>query len=1264
MNQYYANNKFEIINRSNIDYQQRYPLANAIGFELKQMDYRDWMNMCENEEAVESFSDASTAVRNALIIGTGIAWAILGVAAPLGSVVAGVLNVVIPYLWPEEAGESGTPQAQFSWDQLMTAAEELIDKNILEEVKREAIDQLRIVQSKLKDYQQAICNWRTNPDNDVYKEDVRREFDGAEDELKAAIIRFESNGYQLPLLSSYAQAANLHLLLLRDVVQYGESWGFSTTRVQQYYSNPSSIGNPGMLELLAKYTDYCVNWYNTGLNQQYQTGDWNKFNDFRREMTIVILDVVSLWPTYDPKLYPIVTKSEITRTVNTPLLGHSGNFIDLKIPISTAERNLVDIPRLFAWPYELLIEMNNSSKRATGCQHFRYNTLSDAILEGGFKGYHGDLKEYLRFNFTARHDNDVWRISTDYVPSNVPNDPSGHAYGWKFSFTKAPDQHLGYNYQFKKLSGLPCHNSPEPFDPCDPNGTPAIPNTSVPCDNMDLYSHQFSFFGAGGSLYKPELSYYSYGWTHISVDANNLLDVEKITQIPAVKAYEITGGASVIKGPGSTGGDLVKLTTNTLRQYMKINITAPSGERRYRVRIRYACDMDTTVEISMTGVYGSYTAPATTNDMSSLTYDKFRYLETVLYTYREFQDLQTLLSIYASGSTTGSFVIDKIEFIPITGSLTEYEATQSFENARKAVSALFTNARKNALRMDVTDYDVDQAANKVDCMSDDMFLKEKMMLRDQVKHAKRLSQARNLLNYGDFESPDWSNANGWKVSNSVMIQADQPISRGRYLNMPGARSIEFNNKLYPTYAYQKVEEAKLKPYTRYLVRGFVGSATELELFVTRYGKEVHDKMNIPFRSINTWNPTDSVSNRCGTGQVSAYTMPNDPCQTSTYVTNPSGIPLSSTNGWCEDKQYFVFPIDVGEIYPSADLGIGIGFKISSPEGRAQLDNIEIIEAQTLTGEALARVKKREQKWKREMEQECALTEKTVSAATQAVNALFTSPEHNRLKPTATMQDILNAEKKVNNIPYVQDPYFEEIPGMNAVIFQTLQSSVQTAFTLYNQRNVIRNGDFSSGLSNWHATAGANVQQRDGNPHVLVISQWDANVSQEVCVQPQHGYVLRVTARKEGSGKGYVTISDCTKANTETVNFTSDERSAIPQTTTSTRRSNPSSVCDNLSRYNESFGITPDMNTMNYATESEGTAFCSCGCNNTIHAPSTGYQAQAYQSKPSMPNMVGTSSSYTTKTIEMFPETNRIRIEMGETEGTFLVESIELICMED
>ncbi|PGO82033.1 hypothetical protein CN980_00940 [Bacillus cereus] len=43
--------------------------------------------------------------------------------------------------------------------------------------------------------------------------------------------------------------------------------------------------------------------------------------------------------------------------------------------------------------------------------------------------------------------------------------------------------------------------------------------------------------------------------------------------------------------------------------------------------------------------------------------------------------------------------------------------------------------------------------------------------------------------------------------------------------------------------------------------------------------------------------------------------------------------------------------------------------------------------------------------------------------------------------------------------------------------------------------------------------------------------------------------------------------------------------------------------------------------------------------------------------------ISTLSGFVTKTLEIFPDTDRIRIDIGETEGTFKIESVELICME-
>ncbi len=1272
-------------------YQPRYPLANAPGSEIQQRNYEDWMDMCTNGESGLLFNDTANAVRDALIIGTGIAWAILSIPFPLASSVAGIFNVLIPYWWPvpSETAAPGTPEAQFTWNQMMSAVEELTDEKILESKRSDVIARWQGIQSLGRDYYQAICDLKADPSNESKKVAVRDAFDDIEDYIKISMPFFGANGFQVPMLAMYAQAANMHLLLLRDVVQHGRSWGFQQYEVDRYYSNVGSIGNPGLLQLLSTYTEYCITWYNTGLKKQYDTGDWNKFNDFRRDMTITALDIVALWPTYDPILYAVPTKSQLTRTVYTRIEGDTGGGninVEQALSVADVERNVVDIPRLFTWLREITVDAiqgeNSFVAKGRGIKH-QY-TLNGTIQEGGYQGELGTMRETLSLtspDATSQiASGDVWQILTQNY-RRFGGDRSSAVVGWVFKCTGFSDQPVFYrnpssSYIYPAITGLPCRGADlEPCDPCNPTNPcrNEIVNPSEVCGNKPLYSHRLSYLGLGMLTSNDDLfvapgttyaAYFGYGWTHVSADAINMIDTEKITQIPAVKASTISGEARVVKGPASTGGDLVELSNGTEQRNMQLVITAPSGERTYRVRVRYASNMQTNIIIFMKDAFNDFSAPATTTDMTNLTYNKFGYLETLLYSYNEVENFTDVVRIYATGTDSGTFILDKIEFIPIEGSVEEYQADQDLEKAWKAVNALFTNDAKNALQLGVTDYDVDQAANKVDCMSDDVFPKEKMILLDQVKFAKRLSQKRNLLNDGDFESPDWSGGNGWKTSPTVYVAADNPIFKGRYLNMPGATSSPFTSNVYPTYAYQKVDESKLKPYTRYLVRGFVGSSNELELFVTRYGKEVHDKMNIPLNPMNTWNQPDRVPDSCGTGQVSGYTASSDPCQANAYTTATSGMMMPTTQGLCEEKRNFVFHIDVGEINQRANLGIAVGFNISSPTGMAQLSNVEVVEAKPLTGEALARVKKREQKWKRELEQKCAQTEKVVTAAQQAVNSLFTDARKDRLKATTTMQNIVNAEEKVNAIPYVYDSNFEDIPGMNFDSFTQLQSQVMNAFRLYGYRNAIQNGDFSSGLATWHATDGADVQERDGRSHVLAISNWSANVSQEVCVQPERGYVLRVTARKEGSGKGYVTISDCTEENTETVTFTANEDVTIPRPPVRPRRSATPSICD-APRYAESFGIVPDDNNMmNTSQASYGTASCSCGCGNTIHNQSENYQTKTYQSTSILSSMNGPSSDYITKTIEIFPEANRVRIEIGETEGSFLVESVELMCMED
>ncbi|MGH0945635.1 insecticidal delta-endotoxin Cry8Ea1 family protein, partial [Bacillus mycoides] len=704
-------------------YQPRYPLAQAPGFEFQGMNYKDWMNRCTDGAVGELFAD-SDGLREGIVTSTAILSLVLSVSFPAYSAAIGIISVLLPIWWPAQAGSPGTTEAQVRWEQWMTAAEEMVDQKVNELVKNRAIDTTRILQSRMKDYQQAICNLKTDPDNEKYKEDVRREFNDAEDQAKDAVIQFGNSNYALPLLVDYAQAANLHLLLLRDVVKFGESWGFSALEVQQYYFN-NEVGNPGMKQLLATYTDHCVRYYNEGLTKRSETGNWNTFNDYRRNMTIMVMDIVSIWPTYDPRVYTLPTKSQLTREVYTPINSEYATVFSYSF-----WEPLLPSPSLFRWLRELIFFRRSEEQdpglhwqgQYSGYQQMFRHTLNEvnAYYTPVVGDTSGNIRSTLRIG--GGSDAEVYKIKAG-VLSDYPNT-------FDFYFTPSGKiTSVGDDLSFGEFQlafwneGLACKTNPnESCGPCTTDCTIGPVNTTVPCDNLNLASHRLSWM-----VSPPDDRYTDivrlknnfFGWTHFSVDANNLIDAEKITQIPAVKGYNLLRDARVIKGPGSTGGDLVELAA--IGGFM-MKVTTPASEAiGYTIRIRYASKTEATLFMYIVPPNSdvprdqTFMLPATTSD-DNLTYTAFNYentswIEALPATQEEF-----LVGLQNLGEET--IIIDKLEFIPIEGSVEEYEANQALEKARKAVNALFTNDAKNALQLNVTDYAVDQAANLAECVSD------------------------------------------------------------------------------------------------------------------------------------------------------------------------------------------------------------------------------------------------------------------------------------------------------------------------------------------------------------------------------------------------------------------------------------------------------------------------------------------------------------------------------------------------------------------
>ncbi|WP_176512405.1 insecticidal delta-endotoxin Cry8Ea1 family protein [Bacillus cereus] len=61
----------------------------------------------------------------------------------------------------------------------------------------------------------------------------------------------------MPQLTVFAQAADLHLLLLRDAINFGASWGLPPDEIMDQYND--------LQRLTEVYTNYCTSTYDQGL---------------------------------------------------------------------------------------------------------------------------------------------------------------------------------------------------------------------------------------------------------------------------------------------------------------------------------------------------------------------------------------------------------------------------------------------------------------------------------------------------------------------------------------------------------------------------------------------------------------------------------------------------------------------------------------------------------------------------------------------------------------------------------------------------------------------------------------------------------------------------------------------------------------------------------------------------------------------------------------------------------------------------------------
>nr|AAO39720.1 insecticidal crystal protein [Bacillus thuringiensis] len=1200
--------------------------------QLQNNSIEDGLCIAEGEY-IDPFVSAST-----VQTGISIAGRILGVlGVPFAGQLASFYSFIVGELWPK-----GRDQ----WEIFMEHVEQLVRQQITANARNTALARLQGLGDSFRAYQQSLEDWLENRNDARTRSVLYTQYIALELDFLNAMPLFAIREQEVPLLMVYAQAANLHLLLLRDASLYGREFGLTSQEIQRYYER--------QVERTRDYSDHCVQWYNTGLNNLRGTNaeSWVRYNQFRRDLTLGVLDLVALFPSYDTRTYPINTSAQLTREVYTDAIGATGvnmasmNWYNNNAPsFSAIETAVIRSPHLLDFLEQLKIF--SASSRWSNTRHMTYwrgHTIQSRPIRGALiTSTHGNTNTSINpvtFQFPSR---DVYRTESyaGVLLWGIYLEPIHGVPTVRFNFRNPQNtfERGTANYsQPYESPGLQLKDSET-----------ELPPETTERPNYESYSHRLSHIGI---ILQTRLNVPVYSWTHRSADRTNTISSDSITQIPLVKSFNLNSGTSVVSGPGFTGGDIIRTNVNGSVLSMGLNFNNTSLQR-YRVRVRYAASQTMVLRVT---VGGSTTFdqgfPSTMSANESLTSQSFRFAEFPV-------------GISASGSQTAgisisnnagrqTFHFDKIEFIPITAT---FEAEYDLERAQEAVNALFTNTNPRRLKTGVTDYHIDEVSNLVACLSDEFCLDEKRELLEKVKYAKRLSDERNLLQDPNFTSinkqPDFISTNeqsnftsiheqsehGWWGSENITIQEGNDVFKENYVTLPGTY-----NECYPTYLYQKIGESELKAYTRYQLRGYIEDSQDLEIYLIRYNAK-HETLDVPGTE-SVWPlSVESPIRRCG-----------EPNRCAPHFEWNPDLDCSCRDGekCAHHSHHFSLDIDVGCIDLHENLGVWVVFKIKTQEGHARLGNLEFIEEKPLLGEALSRVKRAEKKWRDKREKLQLETKRVYTEAKEAVDALFVDSQYDRLQADTNIGMIHAADKLVHRI---REAYLSElsvIPGVNAEIFEELEGRIITAISLYDARNVVKNGDFNNGLACWNVKGHVDVQQSH-HRSVLVIPEWEAEVSQAVRVCPGRGYILRVTAYKEGYGEGCVTIHEI-ENNTDELKFKNCEEEEVYPTDTGTCNDytahQGTAACNSRNAgYEDAYEVDTTA-SVNYKPTYEEETYTDVRRDNHCEYD------RGYVNYPPLP------AGYVTKELEYFPETDKVWIEIGETEGTFIVDSIELLLMEE
>lgn len=553
-------------------------------------------------------------------------------------------------------------ESRFGSDPLIKQIETLLNQRLTDNAIQQARAELNGLRRNIQEYENALNRWKATPNVNTLS-GVVTYYRIVNTNFNTTLSSFKQQNMDVALLPMYAQAACCHLLFLRDASVYGTDWeirgnannrGMDPSEVNYYYQQ--------QVKYTAEHTDYCVTTYNKGLDQlRGQSGAnvsrWVEFNQLRRNLTISVLDLLPLFPTFDMKSYPARTVSQLSREVYTdPHMDLGSRTRSTGLTFGNMEASLRR-PHLSDFLQSLTIftdQYANSSRYWSGhnlTSRYAGSTI-DIPSTLGIRGTVEQERQYSAANPIIQvRQNHFYGERTS--GGGITQPPRYFSYRGIYGVTALRDNFSSFTFRHAANQE---DNSFDQLPPIDMNNV------------TRTFTHKVSDVRFVRS---PDASTQTnnftriplFIWIHASLSPDNIVLDDAITQIPIAKMNQLNSKTTMIENPGFCGGDIVQRAEDG--EFGRFTINNNTGKAiRYQLRIRYASSAAIQFDINLGGNINQRNFDATRSRSQSLTYSTFKTQSySTPYTMNPgIHDLRISVWNLPNGD---SVHIDKIEIVPV-----------------------------------------------------------------------------------------------------------------------------------------------------------------------------------------------------------------------------------------------------------------------------------------------------------------------------------------------------------------------------------------------------------------------------------------------------------------------------------------------------------------------------------------------------------------------------------------------------------------------